>query len=37
MQANDALCYAQARHIALGYDPQSFPATAILSSVSGPP
>lgn len=37
MQANDALCCAQARHKALGYDPKSFLATATSSSVSETP
>lgn len=37
MQASDALCCAQARHKALGYDPNTFFKTATSSSVSVPP
>lgn len=37
IQANDAQCYAQARHKSLGYDPNSIPVCASSSSVSVPP
>jgi hypothetical protein len=37
MQASDALCCAQARHKALGFDPNTFFTTATSSSVSVPP
>ena len=37
MQASDALCRAQARHKALGYDPNTFFTSATSSSVGVPP